>query len=130
MKFPERTPDGFDKPVVIFTAGIGVLALLSMMRRPEEIAKIDSLNDSIHLYWPHFLPGCNEIIVTLWEEDEKLEVANAPAAPEKPDAPEEPSKPEPSDPSSPPPVMPPTKRRTPRFDQDAEFSLGHCSPSR
>ena len=43
-----RAFDTFGEVVVIFTAGIGVLALLSMMRRPEEIAKIDSLNDSMH----------------------------------------------------------------------------------
>lgn len=40
--------DTFGEVVVIFTAGIGVLALLSIARRPEDIAKINSLNDSMH----------------------------------------------------------------------------------
>lgn len=40
--------DTFGEVVVIFTAGMGVLALLSMVRRPEDIEKIDSLNDSMH----------------------------------------------------------------------------------
>jgi len=36
---------------------------------PTAITLEDSLDDAIHLYWPHFLPGCNEIIVTLWDTD-------------------------------------------------------------
>ena len=40
--------DTFGEVVVIFTAGMGVLALLSVARRPEDIAEIDSLNDSMH----------------------------------------------------------------------------------
>ena len=43
-----RAFDTFGEVVVIFTAGMGVLALLSVVRRPEELAKIDSLNDSMH----------------------------------------------------------------------------------
>jgi len=43
-----RAFDTFGEVVVIFTAGMGVLALLSVLRRPEDIAKIDSLNDSMH----------------------------------------------------------------------------------
>ena len=44
-----RAFDTFGEVVVIFTAGIGVLALLSVVRRsPEDIAKIDSFNDSMH----------------------------------------------------------------------------------
>jgi len=42
---------GFDtlgEVVVIFTAGVGVLALLSVARRPEEAAEIDSINLSMH----------------------------------------------------------------------------------
>jgi len=42
---------GFDtlgEVVVIFTAGVGVLALLSVVRRPEEDTEIDSINDSLH----------------------------------------------------------------------------------
>ncbi len=40
--------DTFGEVVVIFTAGIGVLALLSVVPRPVTIAKINSLNDSLH----------------------------------------------------------------------------------
>ena len=40
--------DTFGEVVVIFTAGLGVLALLSVVRRPEDIAKIDSFNNSMH----------------------------------------------------------------------------------
>lgn len=40
--------DTFGEVVVIFTAGMGVLALLSLMRRPEDTVNIDSLNDSMH----------------------------------------------------------------------------------
>lgn len=40
--------DTFGEVVVIFTAGMGILALLSMIRRPEDSAIIDSLNDSMH----------------------------------------------------------------------------------
>ena len=47
-----RAFDTFGEVVVIFTAGMGVLALLSVVRRPinkvREIAKIDLLNDSMH----------------------------------------------------------------------------------
>jgi len=47
-----RAFDTFGEVVVIFTAGMGVLALLSVVRRPvnkaRETAKIDSLNDSMH----------------------------------------------------------------------------------
>jgi multicomponent Na+:H+ antiporter subunit B len=43
-----RAFDTFGEVVVIFTAGMGVLALLSIVRRPEDSAKIDSLNDSMH----------------------------------------------------------------------------------
>ena len=42
---------GFDtlgEVVVIFTAGVGVLALLSVVRRPEDDAEIDSINDAMH----------------------------------------------------------------------------------
>lgn len=42
---------GFDtlgEVVVIFTAGVGVLALLSAVRRPEEDVGIDSVNVSMH----------------------------------------------------------------------------------
>ena len=42
---------GFDtlgEVVVIFAAGVGVLALLSVVRRPEEVAEIDSINVSMH----------------------------------------------------------------------------------
>jgi len=40
--------DTFGEVVVIFTAGMGVLALLSVVRRAENITKIDSINDSMH----------------------------------------------------------------------------------
>ncbi len=40
--------DTYGEVVVIFTAGMGVLALLSFIRRSEDTAKIDSLNDSMH----------------------------------------------------------------------------------
>lgn len=40
--------DTFGEVVVIFTAGIGVLALLSVVPRPMTIEKINSLNDSLH----------------------------------------------------------------------------------
>jgi len=40
--------DTFGEVVVIFTAGIGVLALLSAVYRSEEITKIHLLNDSMH----------------------------------------------------------------------------------
>lgn len=43
-----RAFDTFGETVVIFTAGMGVLALLLMVRRPDETAQIDSLNDSMH----------------------------------------------------------------------------------
>ncbi len=47
-----RAFDTFGEVVVIFTAGMGVLALLSIVRRPRntalETAEIDSLNDSMH----------------------------------------------------------------------------------
>jgi len=47
-----RAFDTFGEVVVIFTAGMGVLALLSVVRHPREIArdneKIDSLNKSMH----------------------------------------------------------------------------------
>ena len=43
-----RAFDTFGEVVVIFTAGMGVLALLSVVRRPEDDAKIDSLNISMH----------------------------------------------------------------------------------
>ena len=47
-----RAFDTFGEVVVIFTAGMGVLALLSVARHPvnkaRETAKIDSLNDSMH----------------------------------------------------------------------------------
>ena len=39
-----RAFDTFGEVVVIFTAGMGVLALLSAVRRPEDSAKIDSFN--------------------------------------------------------------------------------------
>ena len=44
-----RAFDTFGEVVVIFTAGMGVLALLSVVRRPEDITKIDSINDSMHV---------------------------------------------------------------------------------
>jgi len=40
--------DTFGEAAVIFTAGVGVLALLSVVRRPEEDAEIDAINDSMH----------------------------------------------------------------------------------
>lgn len=43
-----RAFDTFGEVAVIFTAGMGVLALLSVARRPEDDQKIDSLNDSMH----------------------------------------------------------------------------------
>lgn len=41
-----RAFDTFGEVVVIFTAGIGVLALLSVVRRPEDEASIDSDDDA------------------------------------------------------------------------------------
>jgi len=43
-----RAFDTFGEVVVIFTAGIGVLALLSVVRRRDEDALIESVNDSMH----------------------------------------------------------------------------------
>lgn len=43
-----RAFDTFGEVVVIFTAGIGVLALLSVVRAPESDTKINALNDSMH----------------------------------------------------------------------------------
>ena len=43
-----RAFDTFGEVVVIFTAGMGILALLSVARRREDAAKIDSLNNSMH----------------------------------------------------------------------------------
>lgn len=43
-----RAFDTFGEVVVIFTAGIGVLALLMVVRRPEDIEKINFLNESMH----------------------------------------------------------------------------------
>jgi len=43
-----RAFDTFGEVVVIFTAGIGILALLSVARRPEDKVKIASMNDSMH----------------------------------------------------------------------------------
>ncbi len=43
-----RAFDTLGEVVVIFTAGIGVLALLSVARRPEDDAEINSVNDSMH----------------------------------------------------------------------------------
>lgn len=43
-----RAFDTFGEVVVIFTAGMGVLALLSVARRREDVSKIDSLNMSMH----------------------------------------------------------------------------------
>lgn len=40
--------DTFGEVVVIFTAGIGVLALLSVVPRPVTVAKINSLNHLLH----------------------------------------------------------------------------------
>jgi len=43
-----RAFDTFGEVVVIFTAGMGVLALLSVVRHSEDNAKIDSINQSMH----------------------------------------------------------------------------------
>ena len=43
-----RAFDTFGEVIVIFTAGMGVLALLSVVRRAENIVIIDSLSDSMH----------------------------------------------------------------------------------
>jgi multicomponent Na+:H+ antiporter subunit B len=43
-----RAFDTFGEVVVIFTAGMGVLALLLVARRPEDIEKSDSFNHSMH----------------------------------------------------------------------------------
>jgi len=43
-----RAFDTFGEVVVIFTAGIGVLALLSVVPRPEDSKKITPVNDSMH----------------------------------------------------------------------------------
>lgn len=43
-----RAFDTFGEVVVVFTAGIGVLSLLSVVRRPEDNDKIASINDSMH----------------------------------------------------------------------------------
>jgi len=43
-----RAFDTFGEVVVIFTAGIGVLTLLSVVRRKEDDDEIASLNDSMH----------------------------------------------------------------------------------
>lgn len=43
-----RAFDTFGEVVVIFTAGIGVLALLSVARRPEDDESTASINDSMH----------------------------------------------------------------------------------
>jgi multicomponent Na+:H+ antiporter subunit B len=43
-----RVFDTFGEVVVVFTAGIGVLAMLSVHRRPEDSDKITSINDSMH----------------------------------------------------------------------------------
>jgi len=40
--------DTFGEVAVIFTAGVGVLALLSVVRRPEDDAEIEAVNDSMH----------------------------------------------------------------------------------
>jgi len=40
--------DTFGEVVVIFTAGMGVLALLSVAHRPKDTAEIDSINKSMH----------------------------------------------------------------------------------
>tara|TARA_B110000503_G_scaffold16194_1_gene23035 strand:+ start:12747 stop:13721 length:975 start_codon:yes stop_codon:yes gene_type:complete len=40
--------DTFGEVTVIFTAGIGVLALLSVVRRPKSDAVIEAINDSMH----------------------------------------------------------------------------------
>ncbi len=43
-----RAFDTFGEVVVIFTAGIGVLTLLSVVRLPEDVTKSYSLNDSMY----------------------------------------------------------------------------------
>ena len=43
-----RGYDTLGEVVVIFTAGVGVLVLLSVARRPEEDVEIDSINRSMH----------------------------------------------------------------------------------
>ena len=43
-----RAFDTFGEVVVIFTAGIGVLALLSVARRPEDDESIAPINDTMH----------------------------------------------------------------------------------
>ena len=43
-----RAFDTFGEVVVIFTAGIGVLTLLSVTRRKEDVEKTSTVNDSIH----------------------------------------------------------------------------------
>ena len=43
-----RAFDTFGEVLVIFTAGIGVLSLLSLRRRPMDVTVIDSLNTSMH----------------------------------------------------------------------------------
>jgi multicomponent Na+:H+ antiporter subunit B len=43
-----RAFDTFGEVVVIFTAGIGILALLSVVRRPEDDALAEKLNYSMH----------------------------------------------------------------------------------
>jgi multicomponent Na+:H+ antiporter subunit B len=40
--------DTFGEVTVIFTAGIGVLALLSVVQRPKSEAVIEAINDSMH----------------------------------------------------------------------------------
>jgi len=40
--------DTFGEVTVIFTAGIGVLALLSVARRPDDDTAIEAINDSMH----------------------------------------------------------------------------------
>jgi multicomponent Na+:H+ antiporter subunit B len=40
--------DTFGEVIVIFTAGVGVLTLLSVVRRPKEDAEINSNDDSMH----------------------------------------------------------------------------------
>ena len=43
-----RAFDTLGEVVVIFTAGMGVLALLSVVRRPKDIAEIELVNKSMH----------------------------------------------------------------------------------
>lgn len=43
-----RAFDTFGEVIVIFTAGIGVLALLSVTHRPEDNDKFSTINDSMH----------------------------------------------------------------------------------